>query len=711
MHHLLPTTVWYVNIHPRIARHRRGESTSLFHIEIYLVFFMQSMEPHIKASLAEVVKAMQAGDAKKAESICRDFLIANASSVPHLQLLGHALIKQDRFEEAKEQIEFALKLAPDYARLYEDLGSLQGLQRNYEAAITSFRRAVQLDPRLATAHRKLAQTLIAGGRGDEVDDAFEGFLDHDRDAALVAAGAEHWRAGRHDEAETTLLSALKKNPENIDAMRFLAMVYFDQGKKMLDAEALLRRAINIAPDFHQALGNLGRILVENNKLGEAIEAYERQLKLKPNDDDAWAGYGRALAQAGRVQDAEKAYRKSLEMVPDAPGVHMARAHMLKTLGKQEEALEAYRKSIEFNPALGESYWSMANLKVFRFTDQEVAAMEEQVSGDDLAEEARVNFLFALGKAYEDRKDYDKAWKHYDEGNQLKRSNVIYDPVENELQLKKIREAYSEEFVQSQEGAGHGAPDPIFIVGLPRTGSTLVEQILASHSQVEGTAELPNLGNMANGTGKYRPDGLAYPDTLSTFTKRDFEAYGKEYLKQIARHRVLGTPFFIDKMPNNFIHVGWIKMILPNAKIINTRRHPMDSLLGVYKQLFAKGQYFTYDTLELAEIYRTYVEMMSHWQDVLPGQVLDVHYEDTVTDLEAQVRRILDFCGLEFEESCLRFYETDRPVKTASSEQVRQPIYTSALGLWKKYGDNLLEWQEELKDIIDDLPASVRKTAG
>ncbi len=668
---------------------------------------MQSADPPINNSLASVVKAMREGDAAKAESICRDFLVVNAASVPHMQLLGHALVRQDKLNEAKEQIEFALKIAPDYARLYEDLGNLHGLQRNYDAAISAFRRAVQLDPRLAEAHKKLAQTLIAAGRGDEVDDAFEGFLDHDHDAALVAAGAEHWRAGRFEEAETSLLSALRKNPENIDAMRFLAMVYYDQDKKPLDAEALLRRAISIAPDFHQALGNLGRILVDNSKLVEAIEVYEHLVGLKPEDDDAWAGYGRALAQAGRVKDAETAFRKSLEIQPKAPGVHMTQAHMLKTLGKQEEALKAYRKSIEYNPALGESYWSMANLKVFRFTDQEVSAMEQQLESNDLKDESRVNFLFSLGKAYEDRKDYEKAWHYYDQGNQLRRSDVIYDSVENELLLRKIREVFSKELFQDHEGAGHDAPDPIFIVGLPRTGSTLVEQILASHSQVEGTAELPNLGAIANGTGKYRPDNLAYPETIATLTQRDFESYGREYLKQVARHRVLGTPFFIDKMPNNFIHAGWLKLILPNAKIINTRRHPMDSLLGVYKQLFAKGQPFTYDTVELAEFYRCYIEMMTHWHEVLPGQVLDVHYEDTVTNLEAQVRRILDFCGLEFEESCLRFYETARPVKTASSEQVRQPIYTSALGLWKKYGDNLTLWQEELKDIIDELPRSVR----
>jgi tetratricopeptide (TPR) repeat protein len=680
-------------------------------LKLAAIRVMHSTDPNIKESLAQVIQAMQSGDAQRAESLCRRYLVTNAASVPHLQLLGHALVKQDKLVEAREQIEFALKIAPDYARLYEDLGSVQGLQREYEAAIQTFQRAVQLDPRLATAHRKLAQTLVAAGRADEVDEAFEGFLDHDRDAALVAAGAEQWRAGRFEEAETTLLSALRTNAENVDAMRFLAMVYYDQDKKLLDAEALLRRAVAIAPDFHQALANLGRILVDNSKLLEALEIYERLLRLKPDNSDAWEGYGRTLAQAGRVKDAETAYRKSLELEPQAPGVHMALAHMLKTLGNQEEALEAYRKSVELNPALGESYWSMANLKVFRFTDTEVGAMEEQVARDDLKEESRVHFLFALGKAYEDRQDYHKAWQHYHAGNQLKRTAVIYDPVEHEQHLNKIREVFSRELISANTGAGHPACDPIFIVGLPRTGSTLVEQILASHSHVEGTAELPNLGAIANGTGKYRPDGLAYPDTLATLTQRDFASYGREYLRQVARHRVLGTPFFIDKMPNNFIHVGWIKLILPNAKIINTRRHPMDSLLGVYKQLFAKGQDFTYDMLELAEFYRSYVEMMAHWHDVLPGQVLDVHYEDTVADLEAQVRRILDFCGLDFEEGCLRYYETRRAVKTASSEQVRQPIYTSALGLWKKYGENLALWQKELQDLIDDLPPSVTRAAG
>jgi hypothetical protein len=338
-------------------------------------------------------------------------------------------------------------------------------------------------------------------------------------------------------------------------------------------------------------------------------------------------------------------------------------------------------------------------------------METQLDSEDLTDSARTHFLFSLGKAYEDRKEYDLAWHYYNLGNETQRSQVSYDPVANQVQLDSIKSVFSAEFLNHHEGVGCEKPDPIFVVGLPRSGSTLVEQILASHSLVEGTSELPNLGDIALSTGKYRQDGLTYPKTLSTLTPRDFKAYGQEYLQQVDRHRVSGTPFFIDKMPNNFAHVGWIKMILPNAKIINTRRHPLDSCLGAYKQLFAKGQNFTYDKFELAQFYCDYVDIMQHWHSVLPGEILDVHYEDTVTDLESQVRRVLQFCGLEFEEQCIRYWETKRAVKTASSEQVRQPVYTSALGLWKNYARYIEDWQQQLESVVKDLPQSIRDISG
>mgnify|MGYP006083412323 FL=1 len=672
---------------------------------------MTTADSDTQKDLADAINHLRNGSPDKTRRICQNFLATSPSSGAHIQLLAHAFIKLGNLHEAKQQIEFALKLTPDFAGLHEDLGSIQALSSDYKGASDSFRKAIQLDPRLTSAHKKLAQSLSASGKTDEVDEAFENYLDRDKDAALVAAGAEHWRSNRIEEAEAVLKKALKRNADNVDAMHFLALVYHGENKKLNDAEALLRKATDIAPDFSQALSSLGRVLTDCGKWLDAIAIYKKIIKLKPNDYKAWAGLGRAFSLSGQVESALGAYKKSLSIKDESPNVHMAYAHSLKTVGNQKAALRAYRKSIEYRPGLGESYWSMANLKIFNFKSSEVKAMETQLDSEDLTDSARTHFLFSLGKAYEDRKEYDLAWHYYNLGNETQRSQVTYDPVANQVQLDSIKSVFSAEFLNHHEGVGCEKPDPIFVVGLPRSGSTLIEQILASHSLVEGTSELPNLGDIALSTGKYRQDGLTYPKTLSTLTPRDFKAYGQEYLQQVDRHRVSGTPFFIDKMPNNFAHVGWIKMILPNAKIINTRRHPLDSCLGAYKQLFAKGQNFTYDKFELAQFYCDYVDIMQHWHSVLPGEILDVHYEDTVTDLESQVRRVLQFCGLEFEEQCIRYWETKRAVKTASSEQVRQPVYTSALGLWKNYAGYIEDWQQQLESVVKDLPQSIRDISG
>lgn len=391
----------------------------------------------------------------------------------------------------------------------------------------------------------------------------------------------------------------------------------------------------------------------------------------------------------------------------APGFHMGYGHSLKTLGDQAGSLRAYREAIRLRPEFGEVYWSMANLKIFKFEDEEVEAMEQQLENDELPDSTVVHFRFALGKAYEDRKDYEKAWHYYHSGNQLQRPLVKYDPVENSTEKTAIREYFSRE--RLAEAEGHGYPDegPIFIVGLGRSGSTLIEQILASHSQVEGTEELSVLGNLSDTITKYRSDRQKFPEVLNSMRPLDWRGLGLEYLDGAKRYRMTDKPIFTDKLPNNFPFVGLLHLILPNAKIINARRHPIDTCLGNYKQLFGHGQNLTYDVFELADYYREYCLTMDHWNEVLPGKVLDVHYEEVVTDLEGQVSRILDHCGLPFEEACVRFHETKRPVKTASSEQVRQPIYKGGMGKWRKYEQYLDDWKEELADIIEELPEVVR----
>jgi tetratricopeptide (TPR) repeat protein len=667
-------------------------------------------EPDKAASIAAAIDAMRANRPLRAEEICRDYLVLNAGSAEHLRLLGHALMKQNRLDEAEQQARFALSLEPDMPLLHEDLGSVLAMQERYEDAIRCFEKALRLEPRLPLARRKLGQALAALGRGEEADAAFEEYFESDPDKGIVALGAQHLQAGRKGDAIETFRRGLKQNPDNVDALRYLAGIYLRDKENLGDAEALLRRATQIAPDFTTAWLMLGSVLHERGRNVEAIDCFRQAVQLDPDNAGAWGALGNAYGFAGYPERAAEAYAKSVTLNPDMPAMQMGYAHVLKALGDQAAALSAYRAAIRSKPDFGEVYWSMANLKVFTFEEAEVAAMEEQLKRDDLTASADIHFRFALGKAYEDKRDYDRAWHYYDTGNKRQRMEVSHDPQEMEMRQEHIRDVFSREFLEAHGGNGFEAPDPIFIVGLPRSGSTLVEQILASHSQVEGTAELSNLSKIAASIGRYRPDRLRYPMTVKDLRKKDWRAYGEQYIEETRRHRLTDRPFFTDKLPNNFPHVGLLHLILPNAKVINARRHPLDSCLGGYKQLFGKGQNFTYDLVDLAEYYRQYHSTMQHWHTMLPGKVLDVHYEETVADLEGQVRRILGHCGLPFEAACVRFHETARAVQTASSEQVRQPIFREGLGKWRRYEKYLDLWKEELADIIDELPDTV-KNAG
>jgi len=664
--------------------------------------------PH--PSVRQAIEALQSSKPDVAETLCREHLDSHPASVEHLRLLGHALMQQRRFGEAETQLKIAIELAPDFPPLAEDLGSALARQRKFEEAIPLFEQAVRQDPEAANAHKKLGQALAAVGRGLEADEAFETFFEKAPDKGAVAVGAEHIRAGREEDAIISFRQTLKDNPDNVDAMRFLAAVYLKQDRKLGDAEALLQRATQIAPDFGQAWLDLGHAFKKRAKRMEAIEAFRRATELEPRNGNAWEKLASITASAGYPEQAAEAFRKAIAISPNFAGFHMGFGHVLKTLGDQPASLRAYREAIRLRPEFGEVYWSMANLKIFTFEDAEVEAMEEQLENTELQEATDVHFRFALGKAYEDRKDYDKAWTYYHSGNERQRPLVDHDPVANSVHQDAIRSYFTRDLLSKAEGNGYPDEGPIFIVGLGRSGSTLVEQILASHSQVEGTEELSVLANLSDTIARYRPKKQRFPKILDTMRPLDWRALGLEYLDGAKRYRMTDKPIFTDKLPNNFPFVGLLHLILPNAKIINARRHPLDTCLGNYKQLFGRGQTFTYDIFELADYYREYCLTMDHWNEVLPGKVLDVHYEETVTDLEGQVARILEHCGLPFEEKCVRFHETERAIKTASSEQVRQPIYTGGMGKWRKYESHLGEWMEELGPILDDLP-DVVKNAG
>lgn len=639
----------------------------------------------------------------RAEEVCRDYLNGHPGCVDHLRLLGHTLTKQKRLKEAEQQLRFALSMDEKFPQLHEDLGSVLSLQARYEEAIQAFERAIRLEPGLPLVHKKLGQALAAVGRSEDADIALRIYKDSDQDRADIAEGVEQMHAERLDDAAKTFRKVLKRSPDSVNAMRYLAVTYWQGEKKLEDAEALLRRTVELAPDYVGAWLILGALLNERNKYVETIDAYTRATELEPKNPEAWAGLGNACSMAMYPEKAVSAFSKAIDLQPNSPDAQAGYGHALKTIGDQPGALSAFRAAVAARPGFGHVYWSMANLKIFSFEEKEVATMLQQVEKDDLPEAADIHLRFALGKAFEDKKDYDKAWHYYHTGNQRQRMTVMHDPLELEVRFDAVREVFSRDFIEEHSGNGCDALDPILVIGLPRSGSTLVEQILASHSQVEGTAELPVLGRLANSIGRYRTDNVRYPESVRELRDRDFRAYGEQYLEDSRRYRLTDRPIFTDKLPNNFPFVGLLHLILPNAKVINARRHPFDSCLGGYKQLFGQGQNFSYDLLDLAHYYQQYDKTMKHWHDVLPGKVLDVHYEETVTDLETQVRRILGHCGLPFEESCVRFHETNRAVNTASSEQVRQPIYTGALGKWRRYESHLGVLQKQLDYIVDDLP--------
>ena len=504
------------------------------------------------------------------------------------------------------------------------------------------------------------------------------------------------RDGESDKAEDIYRNILRRYPDHVEAMRRLAHIA-TKHHKFSDAEVFLRQAVKVAPEYARAWLDLSVAQLGQDKLEEAITSASTLVELSPDVAESQIALGNALARADRAVSAAQAYRRALEIAPNLAGAFSGLGQQLKTIGKQAEAIAVYRQSIERDPGNAESYWSLANMKTFRFTDHDIEAMRSLLEKEQMDDLASVQLCNALGFAAEQRGDFDRAFNYFQRGNEKRREDEVYDPVETEVATDLQIKVFDQQFIQGHEGHGDADSSPIFIIGLPRSGSTLIEQILASHSQVEGTHELSDLGRVVRSIPK-SGRMVRYPENLPGLKPHLWSKFGKEYLQRTMQFRD-GAPRFIDKNPNNFVYVGLIHLILPNAKIINARRGPMDSCFGSYKQLFAKGQPFSYDLTEIGEYYLQYQRLMDHWHGILPGVVLDVQYEDVVADLETQVKRILDYCDLPFEQACMDFHQNARAVKTASSEQVRQPIYSSSVDLWKNYEENLGELIEVLEPLL------------
>lgn len=644
-----------------------------------------------------ILAMSQSGAIEQAQSACRRFIKKYPYDPNYPVLLGSSLAATEP-EEAVKLLRRALQLAPDFAKAHEELGvALQYLDRHKDAE-EHLRKAIRLDRQSESAHYRLGQLLACLGRNDEADEVFEQAFSLSPQNRQLAEAGELFIAGRLREAEEITRKVARKNPDDINAIRLLAKIAV-KATAYEDAEKLLRRILSKSPRFNDAMHDLAKVLKETDRINEAIEWLEKSAIVEPNNPYTFYMLAGNLAAASRTEEAIEKYQKALSLRPNQPGVLLGLGHVLKTVGRKAEGIQAYREAIEHKPTFGEAYWSLANLKTYRFADTEIEAMEEQLNNPQLSTDESVQFNFALGKAYEDRKQFEKAFSHYQHGNEQQRMEVYYDPVQTESMHDDIIDVFSREFLK--ESSGHGCADnsPIFIIGLPRSGSTLIEQILSSHPLVDGTSELPDLGRVATSIGG-RGKGMTYPRGFRRLEKPEFGALGEMYIKRTRKYRH-GAPYFTDKMPNNFPAVGLIHLILPNAKIINATRHPLDACLGCYKQHFAKGQTFTYDLAELGEFYLEYRRVMNHWHRVLPGKMLDVCYERVVSDQETETRRIIDYCGLPWDDQCLEFYNTKRSVRTASSEQVRQPIYSSSVSLWKNYQRQLEPLSEILETVVSE----------
>jgi tetratricopeptide (TPR) repeat protein len=648
---------------------------------------------------------LKTGEPESAEAVCAGALEEYPGDANFLCLSARALVKLERFDDADARIERALSIFPEFERAYEARGELLLAKGQLSAAVEAFQQAIKLNPDRQRTRLKLGRLFMHMGRVEDAQSLKGEFMELSQDNRDIAKAADLEKQKKFEEAENVYRQILTRHPDNVSAMRLWANIGIQQ-KQYPVAGKLLQQAVKVAPGFTRAWIDLCQVQFEQEEFEGAIESAKQVIKLEPRIPDGYIWLAGASASIGLHQDAAESFDKALEISPDHVGALCAKGNALRTVGDNEGAIAAYRRSIAADPLHAEAYWSLANLKTFRFEDDEVEAMLALVDDERITHEGQVQLNNALGLEFEARKEYDRAFEFIDRSNILRREKELYDPVENEELIGKTIEAFSQQFLAEKAGCGDPEPAPIFIVGLPRSGSTLLEQILSSHSNVDGTHELRDLALTTRSIPKLCGRGAPYPKNVAFLDEDGFKRLGSEYIERTRRHRG-SRPFFTDKNPNNYVHVGLLHLILPNAKIINARRHPLDSCYGSYKQLFAQGQPFSYDLVELGEHYLQYQRLMDHWHDVLPGKVLDVQYADVVADLEGQVRRILEYCELGWEESCLRFHETSRSVKSASSEQVRQPIYSGAVNTWRHYEPHLGALIETLEPLLIKLPESDR----
>jgi tetratricopeptide (TPR) repeat protein len=649
----------------------------------------EALPETIDAALREARSHLQNARLADSAATCQQLLKSAPDNVDALYTLAVAQRMQRQTPNALATLEHLISIDPSYGRAWQERGHCLRDSGRSEEAVAAYQRAVTHNGALVASWRLLAELHGAAGREAPAQFARAQHTHLSQLPAELLSVASFIQEGRIFKAERLCRAFLQSNGHNVEAMRLLAEI----GTKFNaydEAEFLLESCKVLEPGNVSAHYDYVKVLRKRQKFQLSVaEASELRAK-EPGNPEFEMLYANENLAIGNFDEAMLVYEALLGSMPNNPGINLTYGHALKTIGRQDDAITAYRRAYQVRPDCGDAFWSLANLKTYRFDDNEIAQMREREASPMTALEDRYHLCFALGKALEDRADHRGSFEYYERGNQLKREELKYDPARLTKEMRLQRELVTPDLLGRFTGAGCTARDPIFIVGLPRAGSTLLEQILASHSQVEGTMELPNIFALAHRLDRQRLVGEEpeYPANLVDLSHEDVTRFGEEFIRDTRVFRKEGTPFFIDKMPNNFRHIGLIHMILPNAKIIDARRGAMGCCFSGFKQLFAEGQEFTYGLTEVGTYYRDYVQLMEHWDSVLPGKILRVRYEDVVDDLETQVRRLLDYCALPFEDACLNFHQTDRAVRTASSEQVRQPIFKSGVDQWENFSEFL-----------------------
>ena len=624
----------------------------------------------------------------------RDLLLIAATSLRHLRRASEALAMLDRLE----------RVQPGFSRLHQERGLTYVLLKDAPSAIQALLRAVNINPALPASWSMLQRLYGMVGEPANAATAADHVATLKRLPPEVVSATSLFSDGDLGPAEQMVRAFLLQNGDEPEAMRLLARIAL--AHDVLDeAEILLAAVLGLAPDYGAARHDYAQALIKRQKYAQAVDEIDRLLGVEPENADYRILAATAAVGLGQNERAIALYQDMLRDFPQSWDVPLWLGHALKTVGRQAEAISSYRAAAAARPDFGDAYWSLANLKLYRFADDEIARMRAEEAAPDTALADRYHLCFALGKALEDRGDAAQSWSYYERGNGLKRSENPYRPEVHETNTRLQKQVCTQAFFEARSGWGAPARDPIFILGLPRSGSTLLEQILASHSQVEGTQELANIQRAVLDLAGPSPDddNPRYPAALADLTAQACRDLGATYLTDTQVHRT-DRAFFIDKMPNNFRHIGLIHLILPKARIIDARRDPMSCCFSNLKQLFAQGQEFSYGVEDIARYYRTYLDLMDHWDEVLPGRVLRVQHEDVVADLEGSVRRILDYCGLDFEPACVAFHKTQRSVRTPSSEQVRQPIFRDGLDQWK----NFEPWLGPLETALGDAMVRYRR---